>query len=130
MIPNHQEHEAASDLSKQIDFARELIKRGLVVQAKTELEKSVGPTPVRSLKKLQARIATNLGACAMAEEDTDNAVYWSNEAYRLQPENPAVVANAALAAHQSDDTVSGAGTSAQIPRVKPVRFAGDFGNHG
>ncbi len=95
--------EDSRELAKQIDFARQLIERGLVVQAREELER-IRATSNQIPEDLQLRIATNLGACAMAEGDVDSAVSWSEEAYRLQADNPNVVANAALAAHQANDT--------------------------
>ena len=98
------ESEDSSDLSKQIDFARELVVRGLVVQAKNELDR-IRTSADQIPENLRARIAANLAACAMAEEDVDSAVYWSDQAYRLQPENPAIVANAAAASLRANDTV-------------------------
>ena len=95
--------EDSRELAKQIDFARQLIEKGLVVQARKELEQ-IRATADQIPEDLQLRIATNLGACAMAEEDVESAVSWSEEAYRLQPNNPNVVANAAVAAHQANDT--------------------------
>ena len=95
--------EDSRELAKQIDFARQLIEKGLVVQAREELDR-LRATSDQIPEDLQLRIATNLGACAMAEGDVDSAVSWSEEAYRLQPDNPNVVANAALAAHQANDT--------------------------
>ena len=95
--------EDSRELAKQIDFARQLIEKGLVVQARKELE-LLRATSDQIPEDLRLRIATNLAACAMAEEDVDSAVSWSKEAYRLQPDNPNVVANAALAAHQANDT--------------------------
>ena len=97
------ESEDSSELSRQIDFARELVGRGLVVQARNELER-IRTAADQIPENLRARIATNLAACAMAEEDMHSAVYWSDEAYRLQPDNPAIVANAAMAAHRANDT--------------------------
>lgn len=95
--------EDASELSKKIDIARELINRGLVLRAKTELERLWGSDDQIS-ENLQARIAGNLAACAMVEEDADSAMRWADEAYGLQPDNPTAIANAALAAHQAGNT--------------------------
>ena len=97
------EPEATRELSKKIDFASELINRGLVVQAKTDLERLwIGDDQIPD--NLRARIAGNLAACAMSEEDADGTMRWADEAYRLQPDNPAVIANAALAAQQVGNT--------------------------
>ena len=101
--PEPRGNQDASELSNKIDIARELINRGLVVQARTDLERLLGGDD-QIPENLQARIAGNLAACAMAEEDADSAVYWADEAYRLQPDNTAVIANAALAAHQAGNT--------------------------
>ena len=94
--------EVTTELSRQVDAARELIKRGSVVQARRELERingSAGSIP----DEVRVRIFNNLTACALAEEDADGAVHWSGEALRVGPENAAVLANAALAAHGAND---------------------------
>ena len=92
----------AAELSRQVDFARDLIRKGLVVEARRELERingSASPIP----DGVRVRIFTNLAACEMAEDDVEAAVRWAGEAYELEPENASVVANAALAAHRADD---------------------------
>ena len=84
-------------LAEKIDFARDLINTGLVRSAREELERlkdQDGSIPV----ELEFRILTNLGACALAEEDSDGARAFLEQAYRLQPDNTKAIANAALAA--------------------------------
>ena len=111
--------EDTRELAKQIDFARQLIEKGLVAQARKELER-LRATSDQIPDDLQSRIATNLAACAMAEEDVDSAVSWSEEAYRLQPSNPNVVANAALAAHQANDTERALELARRSRELNPV----------
>ena len=85
------------DLVKKIDFARDLIDAGLISSARVELEpltSQAGAIPV----ELEFRILTNLGACALAEEDFEGARAFLEEAHRLQPDNTKAIANAALAA--------------------------------
>ena len=90
-------------LASRIDFARELIDRGLVRSARAELtriENEAGPIPT----ELKFRVVTNLGACALAEENIDDARALLEEAHRLWPENPKGVANAALAASLANES--------------------------
>lgn len=118
-VADQEEGGESNELSRQIDFARDLIGRGLVVQARIELDRirtTSDPVP----EDVQLRIATNLAACAMAEEDVEGAVYWSEEAYRLQPGNPAVVANAALAAHRADDLARALELAQKARELNPV----------
>ena len=94
---------AHSKLAARIDFARGLIERGLVRTARAELrniENEARDIPT----ELKFRIVTNLGACAQAEEDIDNARALLEEAYGLWPENPKAVANAALAASLANES--------------------------
>ena len=90
-------------LAAKIDFARGLIDRGLVRSARAELERvenEAGEVPT----ELKFRIVTNLGACALAQEDLHDACALLEEAHRLWPENQKGIANAALAAHLSNDS--------------------------
>ena len=94
---------AHSDLAAKIDFARGLIDRGLVRSARAELERlesEAGAVPT----ELRFRIVTNLGACALAEENIDDARALLEEAHRLWPENQKGITNAALAAHLANDS--------------------------
>ena len=82
---------------KEIDIARDLINRGFVSSALVDLERlrnEAGDIP----EELEFRILTNLGACALAEEDFHRARVLLEEAHTLQPENPKGITNAALAA--------------------------------
>ncbi len=54
--------------------------------------------------EIKFRIATNLGACALAEEDLGRAQKNLEEAYRLQPTNPKAIANAAVVAQVNGDS--------------------------
>ena len=93
-------NEDETELSKAVNFARQLIGRGMVVQARNEINKIRANRDVIP-DYVEVSIATVLAACAMADEDIERAAYWSDEAYRLQPENPTVIGNAALAAQRS-----------------------------
>ena len=96
-------NEDETELSKAVDFARQLVGRGLVVQARNEVNK-IRTNWDAIPDDVEVSIATVLAACAMADEDIEGAAYWSDEAYRLRPENPAVIGNAALAAQRSGDS--------------------------
>ena len=84
-------------LAEKIDFARDLINTGLVRSARDELEQLKNQDAAIP-EELQFRILTNLGACALAEEDFDSARSFLEDAHRLQPDNVKAIANAALAA--------------------------------
>ncbi len=101
--PGEQVNENETELSKAMNFARQLARHGLVVQARNEVKRirtnwDEIPTDV------EVGLATVLAVCAMADEELDEAARWSNEAYRLKPDNPAVVGNAALAAQRAGDS--------------------------
>ena len=96
-------NEDETELSKAVYFARQLVGRGLVVQAQNEINK-IRTNWDAIPDDVEVRIATVLAACAMADEDIEGAAYWSNEAHRLRPGNPAVIGNAALAAQRSGDS--------------------------
>ena len=100
---DHPANEDETELSKSVDFARQLVGRGLIVQARSEVNKIRTDWDVIP-EYVEVRIATLLAACAMADKDIEGAAYWSDKAYRLQPGNPAVVGNAALAAQRSGDS--------------------------
>ncbi len=89
--PQHAKAEA------QVDSARDLIKEGKVNAATSilELAKSQDdPLP----PELEFRLLTNLGACALAKDDVEQACVYLTQAHKLQPDNPKAVANGALAA--------------------------------
>ena len=90
------------DLAAKIDFARDLVNRGLIRSARAELDQiqnEADSIPV----ELEFRIFTNLGACALADEDFDGARKLLEEAYQLQPDNVKAITNAAVAANLGDD---------------------------
>ena len=102
--PEEQVNEEETELSKAVNFARQLAGRGLVVQARNEVN-WIRTNWDEIPEDVEVGLATVLAACAMADEDLDEAARWSDEAYRLQPDNPAVVGNAALAAQRVRATV-------------------------
>ena len=96
---DHPEHRA---LEAKIDLARDLIDRGRVSSARLalkDLKKEAETTSV----ELEFRVVTNLGACALAEDNVDDACALLETAHRLQPDNQKGIANAALAAQLSKD---------------------------
>ena len=90
--PAHQE------LSAKIDLARDLINRGQVYSARTALRQIKDETK-EIPEDLEFRILTDLGACALAEEDFAEAANLLEQAHNLQPENRKGISNAAVAAH-------------------------------
>ena len=91
---------AHSELETKINFARDLINRGLVSSARVELEKIQGQAETIP-DALQFRIVTNLAACSLAEEDFSDVSALLEEAYELRPNDQKAIANAALAAQIS-----------------------------
>ena len=90
-------------LIEGIDFARNLIDRGLPASAREELQQLKKDTE-KIPEDFKFRILTNLAACAYAEEDITKTCDLLESAYRLQPENPKAIANAAFAAHLKGDS--------------------------
>ncbi len=94
---------AHHEMAAKIDLARDLIKSGHVTSARVALEQlqnEAGATP----DQLEFRIVTNLGACALADDDVDGARVLLERAYRLQPDNPRAIANASVAAQFGGDS--------------------------
>lgn len=95
--------QAYLELAAKVDMARDLINQGRVHTARVNLELLRGEDRAVP-EELQFRILTNLGACALADEDIDSARALLEEAHSLQPENPKGITNAAVAAHLSRDS--------------------------
>ena len=89
-------------LSAKIDVARNLINRGLVTAARVELEELNRHEELSD--DLKFRIFTNLGACALAIGEFENARTRLLEAYELQPDSQKGIVNAALAAQLDGDS--------------------------
>ena len=96
---DHPEHRA---LEAKIDLARDLINQGRVSSARVVLEGLRKEAETTSVE-LEFRVVTNLGACALAEDEIDRACALLETAHRLQPDNQKGIANAALAAQLSKD---------------------------
>ena len=94
---------AQHHLSARTDAARDLINSGYVHSARVLLEQ-LNKEALQEPDEIKFRIATNLGACALAEEDFDRARTYLEEAYRLQSTNPKAIANAAVAAQINGDS--------------------------
>ena len=94
---------AHRELATKIDFARDLINQGLVSSARVALDRLKAETR-EITDELEFRLITNLGICALAEDDIDGACALIEEAYRIQPEDRQAVTNAAAAAHLRKDS--------------------------
>lgn len=86
----------------QIDSARDLIKKGKVVAARSILELSKSQNDCIP-PELDCRLLTNLGACALASGDIEEACAHLTQALQLEPDNPKAIANGALAARLGGD---------------------------
>ena len=86
-----------TQLAAKIDSARDLIDAGSVHSASVLLKQLMNDAQ-QEPEAIKFRIATNLGACALAEGDFQGASAYLEEAYRLQPNNAKAIANASVAA--------------------------------
>ena len=89
-------------LSAKIDVARNLINRRLVIAAREELEELNKNEEMPD--DLKFRIMTNLGACALALGEFEDARHRLLDAYELQPDSQKGIVNAALAAQLDGDS--------------------------
>ena len=94
---------ADRDLATKIDFARDLIDRGLVSSARVALERLESEVQEIS-RELEFRLITNLGICGLAEEDVDRACALIEKAYRIKSDDRQAITNAATAAHLRKDS--------------------------
>ena len=85
-----------------IDTAKDLIQQGLIFTARTKL-KEIEHEVTQLPDTLRFRYLTNLAFCELSEDKFDEAVSLINEAYEIQPENPAGITNASLAARLQQD---------------------------
>ncbi len=100
--PRHEETE------RKIVTARELIELGHIRDARRQLE-AIGNRDSLPVD-IKFRVVTNLGACAIAEEDYENACLFFDEAHELEPDNPKGITNASVAARLRGD----AGTAVSL----------------
>ena len=100
--PGNQTNPDHRALDAKIDLARDLVNQGRVSSARVALEGLRKEAETASVE-LEFRVVTNLGACALAEDDVDRACTLLETAHRLQPDNQKGIANAALAAQLSKD---------------------------
>ena len=84
-------------LSTKIDSARDLVRKGLVEVARSQLQELLEGTDDLP-DDLKFRIITNLAVCALGSERIDEACALFDQAYGIQPDNPAAMANAATGA--------------------------------
>ena len=103
MSPMSTQSSADKELARKIDLARDLLNRGLVRTARVELEQMRDEVTDAS-SYLQFRALTNLAACALAEDDTEAASNFLEQAHLLEPENIKGISNVALAAHLKGDS--------------------------
>ena len=90
------------ELVAQLDFCRDLLKQGLIDTARSRLEQIQIETDDIP-DDLKFRIVTNLAACALGSNSIDDACRLFEQAYGMQPEMPAAMANAAVAAELQQD---------------------------
>ena len=83
--------------SDEIDASRDLIQEGLVLAGRARLER-IKDEAEELPPELEFRLITNLAVCALGDDQADEACSLIDEAYAIQPDNPAALANAALAA--------------------------------
>lgn len=89
-------------LAAKIDLALDLINQGRVSSARVALEGMRQEAETTSAE-LGFHVVTNLGACALAEDEIARACSLLEEAHNLQPGNQKGIANAALAAQLRKD---------------------------
>ena len=89
-------------LSGRIDAARDLIQKGLIATARTQLEEIESETE-QLPDTLRFRLLTNLAVCALGENKLDEASSLLDEAHGIQPEDRTGIINAALAAELQQD---------------------------
>ena len=107
-----------AELSEKIDFAAGLINRGLIGAARTELERI--ESQAESIPDaLKFRIITNLGACALAEEDNAGAQALFERAHSILPGNQKGLANAALAAQLANDAEAAISLAQKARELNP-----------
>ena len=102
----------------KIDLIRDLINQGLVRVARRELRRlqsDLQDIPVA----LEFRIITNLAACALAEEDLEEACSLFQQAHRLQPENEKAIANASLGSHVRGDSTQAIDLAVKARSLNP-----------
>ena len=92
-----EESSAQQNLSDDIDAARELLRQGLVVAARTRLQQ-IQMESEELTDDVSFRLTHNLAICALSDENTDEACTLLEESYSIQPGSSAGIANAALAA--------------------------------
>ena len=90
-------------LAVKIDVARELIDRGEVSSARLQL-KRLQDEAKAAPATLRFRIFTSLGACDIAEGNFSAGRTMLEKAYNLCPESQKGIANAAVAAHLTNDS--------------------------
>ena len=96
------ENPAYPGLVAQIDLARDLLKQGLIATARSKFEEIQIETDDIP-DDLKFRIVTNLAACALGDNRIEDACSLFEQAYGMQPEKPAAMANAAVAAELQQD---------------------------
>ncbi|MYB75895.1 MAG: hypothetical protein F4X83_02110 [Chloroflexi bacterium] len=89
-------------ISNDLDTARNLLQQGLVIAARTQLQR-IEKQSDELTEDLRFRLTSYMAKCAISEERIDDACSLLDESHRIQPDNPDAVANAALAAQLQDD---------------------------
>ena len=110
--PVHQE------LSAKIDLARDLINKGQVRSGRAAL-RQIKDEAEGIPEDLEFRILTDLGACALAEEDLVEAASMLEQAHNLQPVNQKGISNAAVAAHLVGQPVRAIALARRAREIEP-----------
>ena len=105
-------------LAARLDSARDLVNVGSVTSARKLLQlvyESAADVP----SDLEFRLLTNLGACAIAVDDIEEGCTYLEKAHSLQPDNPAAIANAAVAARLRREPRRAVDLASQSLDLKP-----------
>ncbi len=113
------EHKGMSDI---LDKTKDYIQGGLILRARTELEK-VSQEATQLPTKLRIRYLTNLAFCELSEDRFDEAIGLIQEVHEIQPDHPVHISNASLAArlqHDYDRALELAQKAYDIDRSDPI----------
>ena len=109
------EHKEMSDI---INKAKDYIQQGLILIARTELEE-IRQEATQLPTTLRTRYLTNLAFCELSEDRFDEAICLIKEAYEIQPDHPACITNASLAARLQHDHDRALGLAQKALAIDP-----------
>ena len=105
-------------LAAQLDSARDLTNAGSVASARKLLQ-LVSESAEGLPHDLEFRLFTYLGACSLALEDIEEGCAYLEDAHRLRPDDPAAIANAALAARLKGEHPQAVELASRALHLKP-----------